>query len=89
MKKICNLVMLLAVIGSVVIPIKAEAAVGCSNFYSIDIEYDPYCEEKRCGFLWLEPQTQYQDSIWERKCEKSNGEVYYDLEIRTEKIGCC
>ena len=80
--------MLLITIGSFAIPIKAEAAGGCSNYYLFE-SYYPYCEDKGCGFFWHNPETQYQDSLWERTCVKGNGDIYYDDEVRTEKLGCC
>ena len=89
MKKIGFLVILLSAISSAASPIRAEAAGGCSSSYTINITYDPYCEEKGCGFLWLIPETQYQDSLWERECKNSNGNIVYEAEIRTEKLGCC
>lgn len=88
MKKLCVMAMLLITIGSFASPIKAEAAGGCSNFYQL-AAYFPYCEDQGCGFLWLNPQTHYQDSLWERVCVKANGDTFYDEEIRTEKLGCC
>ena len=80
--------MLLITIGSFASPIKVEAAGGCSNYYCIDMFY-PYCENKLCGFLWLNPQTHYQEFLWERECIRGNGETYFDNEVRTEKLGCC
>ena len=66
----------------------AKAAdAGCANWYNTGIS-GPYCEDVGCGFLWMS-QTQYQNIYQKQKCLKQSGEIYYNYQTITQKLGCC
>lgn len=66
----------------------AKAAdVGCANWYNTGTG-TPYCVGDGCGFLW-KSDTQYQSIYQAQKCMKQSGEVYYNYQTITQKLGCC
>jgi len=68
--------------------IPVNAAGGCGNFAQTSSS-PARCVNEGCGFMWQNPQTNYQKSTWQKTCVNGNGKIYYEHEVRDTKLGCC
>lgn len=82
---IAALLVTVSVVGAPAIQVEAA---GCGN-WEIFTTGTPYCEDARCGFLWLKKQTHYQSKFYKRTCVSNDNKVTTDYKISTEKLGCC
>lgn len=82
---IAALLVTFSVMGASTMQVKAE---GCGNWY-VYYTGTPYCKNEGCGFLWLNPQTNYQSLYYKRTCVSNDNKVTTDYKHSVEKIGCC
>lgn len=80
-----SLFMAVSVMGTTTMQV---SAAGCSNWqiYSTSASY---CKDESCGFLWLNPQTNYQTKYYKRTCVSNSGKVTTEYKNSLEKLGCC
>lgn len=64
------------------------SAAGCGN-WQIYATGTPFCKNEGCGFLWLNPQANYQWKYYKRTCVSNNNVVTTEYKSSLEKIGCC
>lgn len=88
-KRVLNLMaallMAVSVMGGTTMQASAE---GCGN-WQIYSTGSPFCDDEGCGFLLLNPQTNYQRKYYKRTCVSNDNKVTTEYSSSLEKLGCC